>query len=105
MRTKQDVVFTKHYDGQRTWIPIDDIPLEFLQHGKEYKIHIREDEGYYSENNSWDPFTELTIYQIRPMTEAEKAEEKEFFRQKGEESKKERYEQYLQLKKEFENEQ
>jgi len=62
------------------------------------------DEGFYSENNSWDPFYFLEINRDRLETDeefnervAEDIETKKYL-------KKRRYEQYLKLKKEFENE-
>lgn len=67
-------------------------------------IEIHVDEGYYSENNSWDPFTRVFIIREREQTAEEKAEFKAALDKMKEKNKKERHKLYLDLKKEFENE-
>jgi hypothetical protein len=62
------------------------------------------DEGFYSENNSWDPHYFLEITRDRLETDEEFAERVEEESKLKVDMKKRRYEHYLKLKKEFENE-
>lgn len=94
-------IFRKSYDGERFWIPFGDFPKDLLPTDK---VMIDQDPGYYSENNSWDPSTTLKIWRDREETDEELEERKQFWTKKAEEGKKQRYEEYLKLKKEFENE-
>lgn len=85
-----------------------DKPIPF----KEYKgvledddiVNSGYDEGHYSENNSWDPF--YYVRATRQVLETDEEYEKriEENRKFKEELKQRRYERYLELKKEFENE-
>ena len=61
-------------------------------------------EPYYSENNSWDGHHETKIVRTRLETDEEEAKRKKYLAKRLEDSKKARYENYLKLKKEFENE-
>jgi hypothetical protein len=99
----RDEVFKKEYEGELLYINIDEIPAEFLQQGRGYLLAVERDPGYYSDNNSWDPYTELIIYQEREETEAEKQKRLQEWEEHKEEHRKERYETYLNLKAEFEN--
>ena len=66
-------------------------------------INIEKDPGYYSENNSWSSFSKLEVNRNRFQTEEERKITKNRIKELREISKKERYNQYLKLKKEFEN--
>jgi len=65
---------------------------------------VYDSEGYYSENESWEPYSQINIYREREeyLWETEKRLEKENLEK--EERKQKRYKTYLNLKKEFENE-
>lgn len=88
----------RHKDTPIKWKDIKDIPFE-----DEDEIKVAYDEGYYSENNSWDPHHYVTVIREIPETDDEMAKRivKEF--EQKEEMRKRRYEQYLKLKKEFES--
>jgi len=62
------------------------------------------DEGYYSENESWDPHWFIKIERNRLETDEEFEKRKSMENFVREDMKKRRYENYLKLKKEFENE-
>jgi len=94
-------LFSKRYDGERDKIPFGDLPKDLLDTDD---ISIHTDPGYYSENNSWDSFTELKVFRQREETDEEC--NKRFLKQAElkAQSRTNRYNNYLQLKKEFENE-
>lgn len=98
---KSDVIFNKHYEGYREWFKFEDLPKDLLPTDK---IRFEKTERFYSENESWDDYTELIVYRDREETDEEFEKRKLFWEKKKEESKKLRYESYLKLKKEFENE-
>lgn len=101
MKTTEEV-FKKRYEGQLFSIPLEDIPQDFLKHGSNLKIMIESDPGYYSDNNSWDPYTEVVIYQERDMTPEEVEKHKLEVEERKKELRGERYQSYLKLKQEFE---
>lgn len=85
----------------------DHNPIKFGEIDIELKpddvIHAGHDEGYYSENNSWDAHYYLEVQRDRLETDEEfekRKEDDEFFKK---DLRKRRYENYLKLKKEFEN--
>lgn len=61
------------------------------------------DEGFYSEDNSWDPYYYLRVTRERPETDKEFQKRLEDFERQKQKNKEERFKYYLQLKKEFEN--
>lgn len=61
------------------------------------------DEGFYSENESWDPHFYLIVERKRLETDEEYKERTSMDAFLKEDLRKRRYEQYLKLKKEFEN--
>jgi hypothetical protein len=100
-KTITDTIFTKRYNGVRSMIPVSDLPPDLLPTDF---IDIEKDEGYYSDNNSWDSYTNVTIYREREETDGEFKNRVVFWEKKAEESKKLRFEEYLKLKDEFEPE-
>lgn len=62
------------------------------------------DEGYYSENNSWDPFYFVKVLRSRLETDEEYEKRLEEGKKMKIELKNRRRETYLKLKEEFENE-
>lgn len=96
----REKIFSKRYEGIRTSILVSDLPKNILPTDS---IDIEKVEGYYSENNSWDDHTNLIVYREREETDDELEKRKLFWEKKKQESKKARFEQYIKLKKEFEN--
>jgi len=96
----REEIFSKYYNSGQADIRVSDLPKDLLDTDI---IHIqRDEEGYLSENNSWDPFSELTI--IREREENDEEYNQRLIRTKSEFDymKKRRYENYLKLKEEFE---
>lgn len=95
----KEEIFTKDYEGIITGIRFSDLPDNLLPTDI---IDIHKEQGYYSENNSWDDNSTLVVYREREETNSEfdkrKAETENFLL----ESKHRRFEQYQKLKKEFE---
>lgn len=98
----EEIVFRRHYDGLMHYIDMSDIPLKFLTH--EFKIDIEKTPAFYGSEHGNDDYTDLRIIKIREQTEEEKAEFKKKWKELEEKSRKERYEEYLRLKKEFDEE-
>ena len=96
----REEIFTKEYQGSQTFIPLGDLPKDLLPTDK---IFIEYDEGFYSENNSWDSFTRVHVFRNREETDAEFEERKAWWDAKKEESRTSRYKDYLKLKQEFED--
>jgi len=65
-------------------------------------IHIGYDDGHVSENNSWDAHHFIQVERFVPETDEEMNERLRENERYLEEMKKKRYENYLKLKKEFE---
>ena len=61
------------------------------------------DEGYYSENESWDAHWFIKVERDRLETDEEFEKRKKQAEKRQKESKEKRYELYLKLKKEFED--
>jgi hypothetical protein len=68
------------------------------------ELVIGYDEGYVSENNSWDAHYYATVTRKREETDEEYNKRIERGKRDNEEMRKRRYENYLKLKKEFEGE-
>ena len=97
----KEEIFNKHYDGIITGVKFSDLPNDLLPTDI---INIVKDEGYYSENNSWDAFSMLTVSREREETDVEFNKRKTETEERLLEAKERRREQYMKLKKEFENE-
>lgn len=96
----QEEIFTKEYDGELRYFKVSDLPADLE---KTDFIQFWIEEGHYSDNNSYDGSTHLSVLRERIETDEEFETRKKFWNDKREKSKKDRYEQYLKLKKEFEN--
>jgi len=92
-------IYSKSYDGSLREIPLGDLPTGLLPTDT---IIIVYDDGFVSENESCNASTELRIYRHREETDDEYNERVAWWEKKKEESRKARYEDYLKLKKEFE---
>ena len=95
----REKIFSKQYDGIRISIPVHDLPKDILPTDS---IDIEKVERSYSENESWEDHTILVVYRERQETDDEFTKRKIEFEKLKEQSRKQRYEQYLKLKKEFE---
>jgi len=98
----KEVIFTKNYDYIVNGIRVSDLPENLLPTDI---IDIEKHDRYYSENNSWDDNSVLKVYRERDETDEEMEKRKQFWLEKKEESRKDRYDSYLKLKKEFETNQ
>jgi hypothetical protein len=67
------------------------------------QISIERNEAFYSENESWGEHTFLIVYRERDETEEEKNKRLEQIEKKAKIAKQQRYERYLELKKEFDD--
>lgn len=98
-RIKREKIFEKYFDGWRIGINFSELPKDLLPTDQ---IDIEKSESFYSENDSWDEHTILIVYRDREETDEEFEKRKLSEKKIAEESKKNRYETYLKLKKEFE---
>jgi hypothetical protein len=97
-----ETIYYKWIEGDNATVRVSDLmDLSLLR--PDDIIDIVKDEGYYSENNSWDPFTEIIIYREREETEAEKNIRETEAENDKIEMRAIRYKRYLELKEEFEN--
>lgn len=94
---KDKEVFRKQFNGPVKWKNIKDFKFE-----EDDVIEIGYDEGYYSENNSWDPHYYAVITRKVIETDAEYQRRIERQEADSERYQKQRYENYLKLKAEFE---
>ena len=94
-----ETVFSKQNDHNPILFSEIDIVLE-----PNDVIHAGFDEGFYSENNSWDSHYYLEVHRDRLENDEEFKKREERVKADEENRKKRRYESYLKLKKEFENE-
>ena len=92
-------IYHKQSNYPFTWKDIKDFQFE-----DDDELDIGYDEGFYSENNSWDPHYYVIIY--RDIIETDEQFERRINQAKEakERNRKDRYERYLKLKAEFEPE-
>jgi len=99
MRRKvKEEIYRKRFPGGYV-VRYSDLPKGSLEGDI---VDIVRNEGFSSENNSLDAFTELVIFREREENDKEYQERMDFWDRLQEQSKKARYEDYLQLKAEFE---
>lgn len=98
MRVKEKI-FEKHYWN---WpqIQLSELPANLLPTDV---IDIERVEDFFSENESWDAHTYLRVFRERDETPEEKAARLAEIEKSAEKNRKHRYETYLRLKQEFEN--
>jgi hypothetical protein len=96
IKIKKDVFFLEK-DTPITWKEIKDFKFE-----DDDIIDIGSEEPYYSENNSWEAFCYCRVERMVEETDEEYEDRMERARSTDALLKKNRYEQYLKLKKEFE---
>ena len=97
----KEIIFRKHYDGKNADVFFGDLPIDLKP---DDIINIIREDSYFSENNSYDEYTVLEIERGRKETDEEFNKRKNISTKQKEEDDKRRYEIYLKLKKEFENE-
>jgi hypothetical protein len=95
----EETIHTIHYDWDNAPLKVSDIPKDLLP---DDKIYCYGDAGHFSENESWNPYTAYDVVRLRDQTDEEYQRDIEWWEKKKEESRKERYEQYLRLKEEVE---
>lgn len=98
-KTVYDVIFRKNYDGMERDIPFGDLP-KGLQDTDIIEYHT--EDSFWSENNSYDAYTEIVIKRPRLETDNEQRERLEESQKFMEDLRERRYETYLKLKEEFE---
>lgn len=100
----EEKIFYKYYEGLMEGVPFGDIPKDLLPTDT---VCIELIEAHYSDNNSWEDHTNLVVYRSRLETDKEFKNRKEsrerIMRRYREITEPERRNQYLELKKEFEN--
>ena len=95
----EETIHKIRYDWEDAPLKVSDIPKDLLP---DDKIECHSDPGHWSENNSWDPYTEYLIIRMRDQTDEEHQKSIEWWENKKEESRKARYAEYLKLKQEVE---
>lgn len=87
-------------NGAECSVYVKDLPTDLFP---DDEINIIRDEGYYSENNSWDAHTVLVINRLVIETDEEYENRKRYEEKHKNFFKEQRYNNYLKLKEEFEN--
>lgn len=82
-----------------TWKDLKDVKFQDND-----RFEIGHDEGFYSENNSWDPHYYAVVTRMVEETDEQFEKRQERIKQDAKWARERRYENYLKLKKEFENE-
>jgi hypothetical protein len=95
----EEVIHKIRYNFEDAPLKVCDIPKDLLPGDKIYCVS---DPGHWSENNSWEPYTEYLVIRMRDQTDEEYQKDVDFWEKRKEESRKDRYAHYLTLKKEFE---
>ena len=92
-------IYNKDFKGNYENVRFSDLPKDIQENDI---IEIRREEAFFSENNSYDAYTELVVIREREETDEEyqkRISDNEYHK---EELRKRRYENYLKLKSEFE---
>jgi len=95
----KEEIFSKHFNGDLKQIRFSDLPKDLQENDI---IDIRREDGFHSENESYDAYTELVVIREREETGREYKKRIQQETKLNEELKKRRYENYLKLKSEFE---
>ena len=95
----KEEIYTKDFKGDSHEIRFSDLPKDIQENDI---IVINREESFYSENNSYDAYTELIIIRERDETDEEYNKRISNNEYHKEELRKRRYENYLKLKSEFE---
>lgn len=96
---KEKTIFSTQKDKPFTWKDIKDIPFE-----DDDEIAVQWVEPFYSENNSWEGHYNAEVTRMVEETDEEYQKRIKQNERDSKRAKERRYESYLRLKKEFENE-
>lgn len=96
----KEEIFRKQFDGEYADVHYYDLPVDIQINDI---IHINREDEYYSENNSYDAYTELVIIREREETDDEYQKRISLVEKCKKQAKQMRYQTYLKLKTEFEN--
>lgn len=100
MRQKvREEIYRKQFFPEDYQVKFSDLPKDML---KGDIIDIVREEAFYTENNSSDGSTHLVIIRVRDESDEEIQKRKDYFETLREMGRQKRYEDYLQLKAEFE---
>jgi hypothetical protein len=91
-------IFQRQKQKPFTWKDLKEIQFE-----DDDRIEIGYDEGYYSENNSWDPHYYAVVTRMVEETDAQFEERIANLEIQNKWARERRYQSYLKLKEEFEN--
>jgi hypothetical protein len=92
-------IFSKHFNGDYATIRFSNLPKNIQE---DDIIEIHREEAFFSENNSYDAYTELVVFRETEETDEEYSKRISNDEKHKEELRKRRYENYLKLKAEFE---
>ena len=92
-------IFSKHFNGDYATIRFSNLPKNIQE---DDIIEIHREEAFFSENNSYDAYTELVVFRETEETDEEYSKRISNEEKHKEELRKRRYENYLKLKAEFE---
>ena len=92
-------IFSRHFNGDYATIRFSNLPKN-IQEDDIIEIHI--EESFFSENNSYDAYTELVVFREIEETDEEYSKRISNEEKHKEELRNRRYENYLKLKTEFE---
>ena len=98
--TITEEIYSKQYSSDQATVRYSDLPAGIKM---EDIINITRNPGYYSKNNSWDPFTRLEVFRERPETDKEFNERKRQMEDLKKRSRESKWKKYIELKEEFEN--
>ena len=96
---KEKTIFSDQKDKPFTWKDIKDIPFE-----DDDENAVQWVEPFYSENNSWEGHYSAEVTRMVEETDEEYQKRIQQNERDSKRAKERRYESYLRLKKEFENE-
>lgn len=94
----KEKIYSKEFEGISKEIRFSDLPKNIQENDI---IDIHREEEFYSENDSYNAYTELIIIREREETDEEYKKRIDNNENRKKELKKQRYEKYLELKKEF----
>lgn len=95
----KEQIYSKSFEGDGYNVRGRDLPADLQP---DDIIHIIREEAYYSENNSYDAYTELVVEREREETDAEYEKRIEGNESDRKRMRELRYQNYLKLKAEFE---
>ena len=95
----KEEAYSKYFDGNYYKVRFSDLPKNIQENDI---VEILREDSYFSENNSYDAYTQLVIIREREETDEEYQKRISDNEKTSEQLKKMRYKSYLKLKAEFE---